>query len=561
MADRTVTPRTRTSQAPPALEENVRPLLTVVVPVYNQAGSIVENVEEIRRRIAGALVEPIELVVVSDGSIDYTAEQLLAARSADVRLIHYDRNLGKGYAVKLGALAARGEWVSYVDADLDLDPASIPRFLEVARRERLDFVIGSKRHPESVVHYPRSRRVASWLYQQLIRLLFRLDVSDTQVGLKVFRREVAAQVMPLLLVKRYAFDLELLAVSRALGFRRLRELPVTLQYRFTGSGVRSAAVLNALIDTAAIFYRLRVLRYYERKRRALGPTSWRRALNYRPLVSVVVSDERVAERLDYPRLEVLPTEDTAAARRSTAARAQGEVLAFLQPNGAPASNWLESTVPFLASRDVAAVVTPTMVPHRGSWLQQAAGAIWESRLGGGSLYFRFTPGNLRLVRDFPADRVVIRKDEFLAATEQGGDEASLCQHLHASGKRVLYTPESVVVEARPPLFRPHLRSVIAYGRTRGRAVRRLRWSGIRASTLGPLALVPVLPVAAILMTQDGPWRLAGTTAWAVYLGAIALSAAVAAVRFQSARVGLLAAIGFPLTHLAYAGAFIRGLRR
>jgi ABC-type Fe3+/spermidine/putrescine transport system ATPase subunit len=83
--------------------------------------------------------------------------------------------------------------------------------LEVARRERLDFAIGSKRHPESVVHYPWSRRLASRCYQALNRLLFRLDVRDTQVGLKLFRREVAEDVVPLLLVKRFAFDLELLA--------------------------------------------------------------------------------------------------------------------------------------------------------------------------------------------------------------------------------------------------------------------------------------------------------------------------------------------------------------
>ena len=100
-------------------------------------------------------------------------------------------------------------------------------------------MIGSKRHPESHVHYPRSRRVGSWLYQQLVRLLFRLDVRDTQVGLKVFRREVAEEVLPLLLVKQFAFDLEFLAVARALGYGRIREQPVRLEYRFTGSGVRS----------------------------------------------------------------------------------------------------------------------------------------------------------------------------------------------------------------------------------------------------------------------------------------------------------------------------------
>src|SRR5690242_9613849 len=239
----------------------MRPLLTVVVPVYNGGDEIVANVDVIRQSVeAGLGGEPFELVVVSDGSIDGTAELLLERRAAGVRVLHYDRNLGKGYAVKAGALAAHGDWIALVDADLDLDPASIPDYLEMARRDGLDLAIGSKRHPDSVVHYPRSRRIASWWYQQLNRALFRLDVRDTQVGLKVFRRQVADDVLPLLLVKRFAFDLELLAVAKSLGYDRIRELPVQLEYRFAGSGVGSVAVLGALWDTAAIFYRLRILR-------------------------------------------------------------------------------------------------------------------------------------------------------------------------------------------------------------------------------------------------------------------------------------------------------------
>jgi glycosyltransferase involved in cell wall biosynthesis len=255
-----------TSQAP------VRPLLTVVVPVYNGGDDIVANVETIHRVISAGLAagDGLELVVVSDGSIDGTAERLLEAQSdLGIHVIHYDHNAGKGYAVKVGALAAEGEWIAVVDADLDLDPGAIPGYLEVARRERLDFAIGSKRHPDSVVHYPRSRRIASWCYQQLNRILFRLDVRDTQVGLKVFSRAVAERVVPLLLVKQFAFDLELLAVGRAFGYRRVRELPVRLDYRFTGSEVRSAAVVRALWDTAAVFYRLRILRTYQRRRRLL----------------------------------------------------------------------------------------------------------------------------------------------------------------------------------------------------------------------------------------------------------------------------------------------------
>ena len=160
-------------------------MLSAVLPVYNGGAEIVDNVGVIRRALATGLPgEEIEVIVVSDGSIDETAAQLAEARGdVGFRLIHYDRNLGKGYAVKAGALAARGDWIALIDADLDLDPAAVPDYLAVARREQLDFAIGSKRHPESLVDYPRSRRLASWSYQQLNRLLFRLDVRDTQVGL------------------------------------------------------------------------------------------------------------------------------------------------------------------------------------------------------------------------------------------------------------------------------------------------------------------------------------------------------------------------------------------
>src|SRR5262245_13367572 len=171
--------------------------LSVIVPVYDQQGVIAENVRVIRDRIAAGTQGAFEIIVVSDGSVDGTAERVLESALPGVRVLYYDRNLGKGYAVKTGAREARGRWVSYVDADLDLDPAVLPGYVAVAEQEDLDFAIGSKRHPDSKVHYPRSRVVASWLYQQFVRLLIGLDVRDTQVGLKVFRLEVAREVLPL----------------------------------------------------------------------------------------------------------------------------------------------------------------------------------------------------------------------------------------------------------------------------------------------------------------------------------------------------------------------------
>jgi hypothetical protein len=535
-------------------------LLSVVVPVYNQAGSIVENVRVIRERVAAALDEPFELIVVSDGSVDETEERLLEAKDGLLRTIHYDRNLGKGYAVKAGALAAKGRWIAFVDADLDLDPASIPVFLAHARERSLDFAIGSKRHPDSIVQYPRSRRVASWLYQQAVRLLFRLNVRDTQVGLKVFRREVADDVLPLLLVKRYAFDLELLAVSRSLGYGRMEELPVRLDYRFTGSGVRSLAVLRALVDTAAIFYRLRILRYYERKRGLLAAGGSPRDAAFAPLVSLVGGDDQLLRRLDYERVELVPgSADGPAGRLEAARRAGGDVLAFLGDGAIPAGNWLSAAVPFLRAAGTAAVVVPTVAPAGGSVRERAAAAVWESRLGGGSGSIRFTPGNLRLVRDFPAATVVVKRDDFLAAATPGLAAERLCEELAARGRQVVYTPETVVVARRSTLFREHLREVGRYARGRAGSVRRRGVAALRLSTLVPLVLVPLVALAIAGVALGGDLRVAGIAVLAAYAAAVLGSATIGAMRFRSPAVGALAALALPLVHVTYAAEFARGL--
>ena len=117
-------------------------------------------------------------------------------------------------------------------------------------------MVGSKRHPESRVRYPLLRRVYSSGFQLLVRLLFRVNVRDTQVGAKLFRREMLDTVAPLLLIKRYAFDLEVLAVGAEFGFDRIEEVPVALDYRFSGTSINWHAVRRMLLDTLAIAYRI-----------------------------------------------------------------------------------------------------------------------------------------------------------------------------------------------------------------------------------------------------------------------------------------------------------------
>jgi glycosyltransferase involved in cell wall biosynthesis len=524
-------------------------VLSAILPVYNGGEEIVENVGVIRRALAEGLPgEEIEVIVVSDGSIDETADQLLAARGdAGFRVIHYDRNLGKGYAVKTGALASRGDWIALIDADLDLDPASVPAYLDSARRDQLDFAIGSKRHPGSVVDYPRSRRVASWCYQQLNRLLFRLDVRDTQVGLKVFHRRVVDEVVPLLLVKQFAFDVELLAVAAALGFDRIREMPVRLEYRFTGSALGSTAVLSALWDTAAVFYRLRLLRTYQRKRRLLGGFPQR--VDRPPLVSVI-GDHEAAGALDYPELELAPS----------ARQARGELVAVLEPGVRPAGNWVSAAVPFFVDPDVAAVVAPTLAPLRAPLRERVAAAVLESRLGGGSRRSSFFPGNVRTLVDYQAENVVVRRADYVAAVDAGVDDEQLVVWLASRGRRTIYTPDTSLAARPAPMVRPHLVGVVRHARARAAAARKTHARSLSLATA--LSLAPALGalLGLILLAAGGTVGEVGLALVLAYVAALALSGIHAALRFHSLAVGALEPPAVVASQGAYLVGFVLGLR-
>jgi glycosyltransferase involved in cell wall biosynthesis len=260
-------------QPAPAPERQALPQvqLSVVVPAYREGKRIYQNITRLLDEL-NKLDATYEVVVVSDGNTDDTVREARRVRSPRVRVFHYPMNIGKGFALSLGVDQSVGELVTFIDADMELDPAYIGGFIEIMETSKCDAVIGSKRHPESKVAYPRSRRFQSWVYQLLIRLLFNLNVRDTQTGLKLFRRQALQEVLPLLAIKRFAFDLELLVVARQLGYGQVCEAPISLDYQFE-STVNLGSAWRVLWDTAAIFYRLRILRYYKRRRRELAPAA------------------------------------------------------------------------------------------------------------------------------------------------------------------------------------------------------------------------------------------------------------------------------------------------
>lgn len=239
-------------------------IVSIVIPAYNEEKNIEKTVRDLLNSLGRRMSYDFELIVVCDGCSDNTAREARKNKSRKLRVLAYPRNHGKGYALKYGVQHARGEVVTFIDAGGDFHPSHIDRFVKLLEAFDADIVIGSKRHPMSRVEYPAIRRFNSFLYHTLLRILFQIPVRDTQTGLKVAKRSVLRKVMPRMVVKQYAYDVELLVVARLLGYKRVIEAPVEMHYNFSNSSLKSKTIINALRDTLAIFYRRNFLHYYDR---------------------------------------------------------------------------------------------------------------------------------------------------------------------------------------------------------------------------------------------------------------------------------------------------------
>jgi glycosyltransferase involved in cell wall biosynthesis len=236
------------------------PELTIVMPYYNPGDRLGGNVSDVVAVLERTKLD-FEVIAVSDGSTDGSGASLEPLEHRRVRRIELAKHKGKGEALRVGLTEGRGRYLGFIDADGDLPAELLGSFVSEIRSGNVDIVLGSKRHGGSEVEYPIVRRIYSWGFQQLVRLLFDLDVKDTQTGIKVLRREVLEAVLPQMVEQRFAFDLELLVVARLLGFDRFAELPVRIERRF-GSTISLRAVVGILADTFSIWWRLRVRHQY-----------------------------------------------------------------------------------------------------------------------------------------------------------------------------------------------------------------------------------------------------------------------------------------------------------
>ncbi len=269
-------------------------VISMVIPAYKAEASIEKTLLKVKE-VLDQVPYSYEIICVVDGSFDKTKEKAdkFAKKFPDrVFVTGYKINYGKGHAVRYGMAQAKGDLIGFIDAGLDVDPLSIPMLLEHMKWYNADIIVGSKRHAASKVIYPWQRRIMSFGYQMGVRILFGLKVRDTQVGLKLFKRSVLEKVLPRLLIKQWAFDVEMLSVAYYLGFKRIYDAPIELHMDFSGFSMASKGFLNSIFrsawDTAAVFYRLRILHYYDtrNKKRWITPHYLTFSKNRKAMISL-----------------------------------------------------------------------------------------------------------------------------------------------------------------------------------------------------------------------------------------------------------------------------------
>lgn len=242
--------------------------LSIIVPAFRAEKFIGKNLVDLKRALERS-DNKFEIICVVDGKVDDTykeAKSITLKYPEIIKVCSYQKNRGKGYAVRYGMGKAKGKLVGFFDAGGEIDPKSLLDLLKIQKKYDSDFVIGSKRHPQSEISYPLSRKIISYGYLFLVKFLFNFGISDTQAGIKLYKESVIKKILPKLKVDGYAFDVEILSACLTLGFRKFKEAPITVRMdkhshesTISGSGFLTS-FLEMFLDTIRVFYRYKIVK-------------------------------------------------------------------------------------------------------------------------------------------------------------------------------------------------------------------------------------------------------------------------------------------------------------
>ncbi|MBU0981132.1 glycosyltransferase family 2 protein [Patescibacteria group bacterium] len=204
--------------------------LSVIIPAYNESKRLKKTLEEALSFFSDKF-ENFEIILVDDGSTDETLISINSYRSnPNLRIITYSENRGKGYAIKQGVLAARGEIVLFMDADGATPISEFNNLLTFLGENPV--VIGSRYQKMSSIEIkqPFYRIIIGRIGNYLIQKSLLPGIEDTQCGFKMFKNDIAKELFEDLTIERFGFDIEILVKAHQKGYS-IVEVPVSWHHQ------------------------------------------------------------------------------------------------------------------------------------------------------------------------------------------------------------------------------------------------------------------------------------------------------------------------------------------
>jgi dolichyl-phosphate beta-glucosyltransferase len=235
----------------------MNPSLSIVIPAFEESARIGNSLQKILEYLEKE-IPTAELIVVDDGSGDDTkqvSEKVFAKfPSISAKVVRYEKNRGKGFAVRTGLSEAKADIALFSDADLSTPITELPKLVEPLKRGEFDVALGSRALDRSLIgtHQPWTREQGGKVFNLIVRTMTGLPFWDTQCGFKAFNLKKFRPLLPLMKIDRFGFDVEFLYAAHLNGLR-LAEIPVRWN-----DDVRTK--VNVLRDSLRMFNEVRIIR-------------------------------------------------------------------------------------------------------------------------------------------------------------------------------------------------------------------------------------------------------------------------------------------------------------
>ena len=202
--------------------------ISIIYPVFNEEKRLKKTFLDIMKFEQSNKLLKKEYIFVNDGSSDQTLSVIKKQfkNNKKVKVVSYNKNMGKGYALKRGVQIAKNDWVLTTDADCSVSNFQLLKWIQKKYLNQNDLIyFGSRNHPSSVVKKKTLRKIVGIIFKFSIRLFFQIKISDTQCGFKLYKLNIAKKIFKKILIYDYMHDIEICLIAKKLKLK-IRDLPV-----------------------------------------------------------------------------------------------------------------------------------------------------------------------------------------------------------------------------------------------------------------------------------------------------------------------------------------------